>query len=348
MDAHCGVASLPATHSRGSSDMTVIDTHTHMVPREWLDLLQAEGGDYELKPTPAGHMAVHLAGAPFVTLMPEMFDYDMRLRAMDEAGVDIAVLSLTGPNVFWGTPEVSAKAARIGNAAYAASQSKYPDRIRWVASIPWETPDAALAELARARADGALGVAALANIRGRDLSDPLFEPVWSEIDRLGLPVFVHPTIPPGGKEMRLGEFSLATPIGFMVDTTLAFARLILSGFFDRYPNAKLIAPHGGGTLPYLSGRLDRCYETIPACRAAIKEPPSRYLRRIFYDTVVYDPRALELCVAVGGADNVLYGTDFPHNVGDMKGILALVRGLQGDTPHKVAGENAKRIFNIQL
>ena len=328
--------------------MTVIDTHTHMVPREWLDLLQAEGGDYELKPTPAGHMAVHLAGAPFVTLMPEMFDYDMRLRAMDEAGVDIAVLSLTGPNVFWGTPEVSAKAARIGNAAYAASQSKYPDRIRWVASIPWETPDAALAELARARADGALGVAALANIRGRDLSDPLFEPVWSEIDRLGFPVFVHPTIPPGGKEMRLDEFSLATPIGFMVDTTLAFARLILSGFFDRYPNAKLIAPHGGGTLPYLSGRLDRCYETIPACRAAIKEPPSRYLRRIFYDTVVYDPRALELCVAVGGADNVLYGTDFPHNVGDMKGILALVRGLLGDTPHKVAGENAKRIFNIQL
>ena len=70
--------------------------------------------------------------------------------------------------------------------------------------------------------------------------------------------------------MRLDEFSLATPVGFMVDTTLAFARLILSGFLDRYPNAKLIAPHGGGTLPYLSGRLDRSHETIPACRAAIK------------------------------------------------------------------------------
>ena len=93
--------------------------------------------------------------------------------------------------------------------------------------------------------------------------------------------------------------------------------------------------------------LTRSAEIEGVC-AAIKEPPSRYLRRIFYDTVVYDPRALELCVAVGGADNVLYGTDFPHNVGDMKGILALVRGLQGDTPHKVAGENAKRIFNIQL
>jgi aminocarboxymuconate-semialdehyde decarboxylase len=258
----------------------------------------------------------------------------------------MAVLSLTGPNVFWGTRETSIKAARIGNAAYAESQRKYPGRIAWVASIPWEYPDDALAELARARADGAVGVATLANMRGRDLIDPLFGPVWSEIDRLGLPVFVHPTIPPGGKDMRLDQFSLATPVGFMVDTTLAFARLILSGFLDRYPNVKLIAPHGGGTLPYLCGRLDRCYETIPACRAAIKAPPSEYLRRIFYDTVVYEARALEMCVAVGGADNVLYGTDFPHNVGDMKGILALVRGLPGETATKVAGENAKRIFGI--
>jgi aminocarboxymuconate-semialdehyde decarboxylase len=326
--------------------MTVIDIHTHMIPQAWLDLLTSDGGDYELKQTRAGQTAIHLAGAPFVTLMPEMFDYALRFKAMDAAGVDMAVLSLTGPNVFWGTGETSLKAARIANTAYAEAQKQYPDRIRFVASIPWEYPDDALAELARARADGALGVAALANIRGRDLIDPLFAPVWAEIDRQELPVFVHPTIPPGGREMRLDEYSLATPIGFMVDTTLAFARLILSGFLDRYPRLKLIAPHGGGTLPYLSGRLDRCYETIPACRAAIKELPSAHLRRIFYDTVVYEPRALAMCVETGGADNVLYGTDFPHNVGDMKGILALVRDLPADAAKKVAGENAKRIFRI--
>jgi aminocarboxymuconate-semialdehyde decarboxylase len=326
--------------------MTVIDVHTHMIPQAWLDLLTSDGGDYELRKTRAGQTAIHLAGAPFVTLMPEMFDYALRFKAMDAAGVDMAVLSLTGPNVFWGTHETSLKAARIANAAYAEAQKQYPNRIRFVASIPWEYPDDALAELARARADGALGVAALANIRGRDLIDPLFAPVWAEIDRQELPVFVHPTIPPGGREMRLDEYSLATPIGFMVDTTLAFARLILSGFLDRYPRLKLIAPHGGGTLPYLSGRLDRCYETIPACRAAIKELPSAHLRRIFYDTVVYEPRALAMCVETGGADNVLYGTDFPHNVGDMKGILALVRDLPADAAKKVAGENAKRIFRI--
>ena len=327
--------------------MPVIDIHTHMIPRAWLDLLEQHGGDYRLQQTRAGQTAIHLAGAPFVTLMPEMFDYGLRFAAMDNAGVDMAVLSLTGPNVFWGTPEVSAKAARIANATYAESQSRHPGRIRWIASLPWEQPDAALAELTRARADGALGVATLANIRGRDLGDALFAPVWSEIDRLALPVFVHPTIPPGGAQMRLDEFSLATPIGFMVDTTLAFSRLILSGFFDRYPNAKLIAPHGGGTLPYLSGRLDRCYQTIPACRAAISAPPSTYLRRMFYDTVVYEPLALQMCVDVAGEDNVLYGTDFPHNVGDMAGCLHLVRGLHDDAARKIAGGNAMRIFGIE-
>src|SRR6476659_7549677 len=107
--------------------MTVIDIHTQMNPREWLDLLQSDGGDYELKPTRAGHMAIHLAGAPFVTLMPEMFDYGLRLPAMDAAGVDMAVLSLTGPNVLWGSHQTSVQAARIGNAAYAESQRKYPD-----------------------------------------------------------------------------------------------------------------------------------------------------------------------------------------------------------------------------
>lgn len=198
--------------------------------------------------------------------------------------------------------------------------------------------------LRRARNDGLRQ--RIANIRGRDMIDPLFAPVWAEIDRLALPVFVHPTIPLGGAEMRLDQFSLATPVGFMVDTTLSFTRLILSGFLDRYPNLKLIAAHAGGTLPYLSGRLDRCYDTIPACRAAIKDKPSAYLRRICYDTVVYEPRALAMCIAAGGADNVLYGTDFPHNVGDMTGILALVRGLPQDQAGKVAGGNARRIFKI--
>ena len=112
--------------------------------------------------------------------------------------------------------------------------------------------------------------------------------------------------------------------GFTRDTTLAFARMIFSGFLDKYPNVKLIAAHGGATLPYLAGRLDRCHEMIPACASVIKERPSEYLKRIWYDTVVYDQRALEMCIAVAGsADRVLYGSDYPHTIGDPIGGLPL-------------------------
>ena len=177
----------------------------------------------------------------------------------------------------------------------------------------------------------------LANIDGRDLTDPGFAPVWTEIDKLKLPVLVHPTAPQGVRDLHMNEFGLVPPVGFMVDTTLAFARMIYAGFIDTYPNLKLIASHGGATLPYIAGRLDRCHEMIPACAEVIKDKPSSYLQRIWYDTVVYDQRALDLCISVAGSpDRVLYGSDYPHNIGDMVGCLARVNALKPDTARRVA------------
>jgi aminocarboxymuconate-semialdehyde decarboxylase len=325
--------------------MTVIDVHTHMLTLEYLDLLRRHGGKYTLRTTRAGQETVHLYEAPFMTLFPDMWDYDRRIAAMDLAGVDVAIVSLTSPNVYWGSREISLQAARQVNESMAAQQRTKPDRIRWFTSLPWQFADDAKQELARSVAAGAVGVMVLANIDGRDLTDPGFAPVWAEIDRRGLPVLVHPTAPQGIRDLHMDEFGLVPPIGFMFDTTLAFARMILAGFIDRYPNLKLIAAHGGATLPYLAGRLDRCHEMIPACAEAIKEKPSTYLKRIYYDTVVYDQRALDLCVAVAGsADNVLYGSDYPHNIGDMAGCLARVNALPREQAARVAGKNAERIF----
>jgi len=108
-----------------------------------------------------------------------------------------------------------------------------------------------------------------------------------------------------------------------------------------------LAGHGGATLPYLAGRLDRCHEMIPACSEAIKDKPSRYLQRIWYDTVVYDQRALELCIAVAGSDErVLYGSDYPHNIGDMVGCLARVRALAPACAARIAGKNAELLFRL--
>lgn len=328
--------------------MTVIDVHTHVLSQAYLDLLRRHGGPtYEVKVDRSGGPAVHRNGAPFMTLTSGMFDVDERLKAMDAAGVDLAIVSLTCPNVYWGGREVSGAAARLMNDHVAALQRAYPDRIRGLASLPWQYPDDALRELARACDElGAVGVMVLANIEGRPLTDPLFAPIWAEIDRRGLPVLVHPTTPPGVDAMDMTVYNLVASVGFMIDTTLAFTRLILDGFLDRYPNLKLIAAHAGATLPYLAGRLDRCHEMMPACRERIAERPSTYLRRIYYDSVCYTQEALALCLQVGGPDRVLYGSDYPHNIGDMTGCLARVNALPDEVAEAVRHRTAERIFRL--
>ena len=328
--------------------MTVIDVHTHMLTHEWIDLLRAHGGGkYSVKKTPAQQDAVHLYDAPFMTLMPGMWDYDLRIAAMDKAKVDLAIISLTCPNVFWGGRKISLKAAQLVNDSMAEQQRARPDRIRWFASLPWQYAEDALAELNRACAAGAVGVMVLGSIDGKDLIDPMFAPVWAEIDRRKLPVLVHPTAPQGVREMHMEAFNLIPPVGFMFDTTLAFAHMIFSGFLDRYPNIKLIAAHGGAALPYLAGRFDICHERIPACSAVIKEKPSRYLQRLYYDTVLFEQDALELCIKVAGSpDNVLYGSDYPHNIGDMAGCLARVNALPADQARRINSKNAERIFGL--
>ena len=259
-------------------------------------------------------------GAPFFTITPPMWDYDKRIKDMDAAGVDIAIVSLTCPNVYFGDADTSLHAARMVNDSMAEQQTIRPDRIRWFASLPWQHEALALQELERAVAAGAVGIMVIANISEANLTDPQFAVIWQAIDRLGLPVLVHPATPLGVREMSMDRFALVPPVGFTFDTTLAFTRLILDGFLDRYPNLKLIASHGGGTLPYLAGRLDRCHEMLPAASEVVKERPSTYLQRIYYDAVLYSESALRLCIEVAGSDErVLYGSDYPHNIGDMSG-----------------------------
>jgi aminocarboxymuconate-semialdehyde decarboxylase len=198
----------------------------------------------------------------------------------------------------------------------AAQSKRYPDRIRFMCSLPWQHAKLAVAELKRAVDElGAVGVMVLANIDGKSLTDRAFAPVWKEIDRRGLPVLVHPTAPPGTKQLDVMKYNLIASVGFMFDTSLAVSRMIFDGFFDRYPKLKLIASHGGGTLPYIAGRLDICHANMPACREKISALPSTYLKRIFYDSVVFTQEALDMAVKVGGETNVLYGSDYPHNIG---------------------------------
>ncbi|MET0441852.1 MAG: amidohydrolase family protein [Casimicrobiaceae bacterium] len=323
----------------------VIDVHTHTLTEAWFDLLKNHGAPrYSVKEVRGGLRAIHLDGAPFMTPVPAMFDYDLRLKTMNEHGVDVCVVSLTCPNCYWGSPAVSLQAARIMNDDMAAARTAHPDRLRWFASLPWQHEALALAELERACTAGASGVMVLANIGGVPLTDPAFAAIWRAIDARALPVLVHPTAPPGVAEMDMSRFQLTASIGFTFDTSLAIARMIYDGFFDAYSHLKIIASHGGGALPYLIARMDQCFDNIPACREKISVRPSEYMPKILADAVVFSPGALDLCVNAFGADNVLYGSDYPHTIGDMPGCLARVNGLAGAARDKVRGANARRIF----
>ncbi len=328
--------------------MTVIDVHTHMLTREYLDLLVEFGAPkYRRKTNPAGEDTITCFDAPFFTLEPAMWDYERRIIDMDAAGVDIAIVSLTCPNAFFGSAEISLRAARNVNDSMAEQQRLRPDRIRWLASLPWQHADLATAELDRAVNAGAAGVMVIANIDGAHLTDPCFADIWSEIDRRELPVLVHPGPPVGAADLGLAEFGLVPAAGFPFDTTLAFARIFVDGFLDHYPNLKLIAAHGGGALPYLAARLDRCHEQLPAASAQTKTRPSEYMQRIYYDAVVYSEDALKLCIEAAGSDErVLFGSDYPHTIGDMSGCLGRVATLPPISAKRVQGHNALQLFSL--
>lgn len=329
--------------------MAVIDVHTHMLSAEWLELLRHHGAPrYEVRPSKDAAYGIHLDGAPFMTPQPGHWDYKLRIREMNRAKVDLAIISLTCPNVYWGGAEVSLKAAQVVNDEMAEAQRAYPDRIRFLASLPWEYPDLAGSELERACGRGAVGVMVLANVAGQSLTDPKFAPIWDAIDGRGLPVLVHPTAPPGTPSLDARSYNLIASIGFMFDTTLALTRMIFDGFLDRYRKLKIIAAHAGATLPYLAGRLDICYERMNACRVKIRRRPSAYLRRLWYDAVTYTDDALRLCLKVAGADRVMYGSDYPHNIGDMKGCLRRVDALPARTARLVRQTTAERIFGVSL
>lgn len=329
----------------GSTAAPVIDVHTHMFSPSWCEIARASHDDrFRLGEGDEEGMLIY-RGKSIGRITPEMISFDLRMHAMDEAGVDIALISLTAPNVYWGTQAQSNAAARAINDDFAAAEQRYDGRIRWMASLPWEYADDAIAELRRARQLGAIGVCTLTNILGQPLTDLRFTAIWREIEAMGLPVFIHPTTP-YVDGIGLEKYGMFNSIGFTTETSACFTRMIYSGFFDQFPNLKLIACHGGGALPYLISRFDIMYERTGGAGSAIAAPPSHYLRNIYFDSIVYDQNTLEFLVAQGGAENVLYGSDFPFLIGDMAGVLERVDRLPAEQRDAIRGGNALRLFDL--
>lgn len=314
------------------------DLHTHYYPASFFELIRNTPGDFSFGTDPTGRTIIRHRGARFFGVTPAMTDPALRLEAMDRVGIDVEVLSLSTPNVFFAEPAGQAEVARIVNDAYAELIARHPTRFKGFASIPMDAPDAALRELDRALGELRMnGVVLLSNIRGRALTDPSYRPFFEEANRRRLCIFLHPMIPVASEVFN--EFVLGPLVGFPFDTSLAVARMCFAGVFRDFPDIRWVIGHLGGAIPYLMERLDNGYRDFAECRVHIDALPSTYLKRLHYDTVSFSGPALRMVRDLVGVDHMVMGSDFPHMLGSIDRAVSSIEGLD------IAAHEKQTIFS---
>lgn len=274
-------------------------------------------------------------------------DHDLRVAELDAMGVDMQLVA-PAPNQCFTTvaPEVAVPAARVVNDGIAAFCAKRADRFIPLGTVPFQVPDAAVAELERVMGMGFKGVQILTQVNGREISSPEFEPFWAAAERLGALVMLHPVGFTGGE--RFSRFYFSNVIGNPLDTTVALHYLIFDGVLERYPALKVLAVHGGGFLPSYAGRIDHAWGARTDCRGSLPNPPTHYLRKVWFDTIVFTPHQLEYLVRLYGADRILMGTDFPYDMADSDpvGHVCSVESFDEATRAAICGGNAQRLLGL--
>ncbi len=326
--------------------MPLIDVHNHFYPPAYLEAIQSGPSNVRITIDEDDHPLLHYPG-DYNIVVPGHRDIDYRERILEEAGVDRQILSMTTPGVHIETRERSIELARLVNDSFARIAADRGDRFGAFATLPLNDPAASVIELERAfRELGFRGVTLHSNVNGKALSDPCFLPLLEKADELEAVLDIHPSFPVGVEAMR--DYWLMPLVGFPFDTTLTAAKLVFSGVVERFPRIKWILGHLGGAIPYLAERLDRGYFAFKECRANIRRPPSEYLREFYLDTVNFDADALMLAVTFAGADHLLAGSDYPHQIGSLDQMVSSLRSL--DIPpeerEKIRGGNAARLLGL--
>jgi aminocarboxymuconate-semialdehyde decarboxylase len=328
----------------------VIDVHAHYIPPRLVETLRHEGSRYGISvvdsaPTCALEFAHGLRVRPFFPKLVE--DPERRLASMTAAGIERQILS-TWMDILGYALDAERGAAwqRLLNETLAEFARAHGDRFSILAS--GHLPDAARAarELEYAVTQlGAVGAVAATNVEGVNLGELPLDEYWAAAVELGVPVFLHPTaaVPPP----RSRRFALNTVVQYTFDTTLAIGSVLSSGVLDRFPALTLILAHGGGALPYLAGRFDCMHERSdrPAAGIVATSPPSTYLGRLHYDTLLHDPASLRFLVSRVGVDRLVIGTDdgFPPADPDPLGSLRRA-GFNADDVRRVGDLNPRRLF----
>jgi len=326
--------------------MPIIDFHNHYYPPRYLKALQSGESAVRVTFNDQGHALIHYPG-DYNIAVPGQIDLNIRRKMLDDLGIGMQVYTLTTPGTHVETPATAARLASMVNDEFAEGIAAHPGRFTALATLPLNDPAASVKELERAiRQLKFRGAMLFSNVNHVALADERFYPLYELANDLEAVLYIHPTHPLGVEAMT--DFWLMPLVGFLFDTTLAASKLVFTGVPERFPKIKWVLTHLGGAIPYLAERLDRGYRAFKECRVNIERPPSEYLKKFYYDTVNFNPDALKLAIAFAGADHLLAGSDYAHQIGSPRLMLESLRALDIPDTDRAAilGGNAARLLKL--
>ncbi|MBC9714797.1 amidohydrolase [Streptomyces sp. TRM66268-LWL] len=332
-----------------TTEAPTVDVHAHVLLPQVDELVTGLPGHARARELDArrnGPDALAVSGAMIRDRITALTDPAVRLARMDAQGVDVQLVSPSPSHYhYWTDAPMAEKVWRLANEATADHCTQAPGRLRGLGLVPLQHPEQAVEALDHALGQGLAGVEISSHAPGRELSDPAYEPLWARAAETGAIVFLHPfgcTL-----DERLDRWYLSNTVGQPTENAVALSHLIFSGVLDRHPGLKIVAAHGGGYLPTHIGRSDHAWRARPDASAGCAEPPSSYLRRLYFDSLVHDPHVLRALVETAGADRVLLGSDFPFDMGSDDPVGALhAAGLPAGDIAAIRSHNAADLLHL--
>lgn len=328
-----------------------IDLHTHVLPERWPDLREryGYGGFVQLDHHRTGCARMTIDGALFREIDDRTWDPRRRLADCDRDGVAMQVLS-TVPVMFayWAKPADAADLSAMLNDHIAKLVRDHPRRFYGLGTLPMQQPALAIAELERCMGElGLQGVQIGTHVNEQNLDDPALFPVLRRCAELGAAVFVHPWDMMGRE--RMPRYMLPWLVGMPAETTLAICSLIFGGVLDRLPELRICFAHGGGAFPFTLGRIDHAHSVRPdLCAMHISRPPSAYIDRLRFDSLVHDADALRFLLKLVGPDRVALGSDYPFPLGEEApgALIESLPELSGRARERLLAGTAREFLGI--
>jgi aminocarboxymuconate-semialdehyde decarboxylase len=317
----------------------VIDFHAHFLVREVLEeclphAVATNRGHHQLPP--------HL-----FALFQKMMTPQGVIDDMDKLQTDMSVISSATviEPTYWAEPAVALKLSQQLNDTAAEWMTSLPKRLIGSFVLPLQDIDLAMKEFKRAVSDLGLKVANIpAEVGGIYLGDARFRPFWEAAEDLGVVTFMHPD---GAKDPWFFQWGMWNSLGQSLEEAKFMASVIYEGILETYPKLKLVIAHGGGYFPHNMGRLDRNVKNAPQSMKNITRKPSEYLRNVYYDTCLYDPKVLSALIKVVGADRLLVGSDWPIGEADPLGFVDQCPDLNEADKRAIKGGRTAELVGIQ-